>query len=97
VKGHGTRGHVEKVRDFFHRTAFRQELQHFALTLGELPLSICRSPSFLPSPDLVHPDTEIGGTSRKGHPLLALAQIIRKACRPERVLAQFVAQGFGAP
>ena len=28
VKGHGARGHVEEVRDFLHRAAFREELQH---------------------------------------------------------------------
>jgi hypothetical protein len=33
VKGHGARAHMEKVRDFLHRTAFCEELQHFALTL----------------------------------------------------------------
>jgi hypothetical protein len=36
VKGHGARGHTQKVRDFLHRAAFRQELQHLALTRGEL-------------------------------------------------------------
>ena len=36
VKGHGARRHIEEVRDVLHRTAFREELQHFALTPGEL-------------------------------------------------------------
>src|SRR5271166_6622414 len=36
VEGHGARGQMEEVRDFLHRAAFREELQHFALTLGEL-------------------------------------------------------------
>jgi len=35
VKGHGARGHMEKVRDFLHRTAFREQLQHLALARGE--------------------------------------------------------------
>src|SRR5437762_3174844 len=36
VKGHGACGQMEEVRDFLHRTAFREELQHLALTRGEL-------------------------------------------------------------
>ena len=36
VKGHGARAYLEKVRDFLHRAAFREELQYFALARGQL-------------------------------------------------------------
>ena len=36
VKGHGSRAYLEEVRDFLHRVAFREELQHFALPCGKL-------------------------------------------------------------
>jgi hypothetical protein len=36
VKGHGACAHMKEVRNFLHRAAFREELQHFALALGEL-------------------------------------------------------------
>ena len=36
VKGHGARAYLEEVRDFLHRAAFREELQHFALAHGKL-------------------------------------------------------------
>ena len=35
VKGHGARAYLENVRDFLHRTAFCEELQHFALARGK--------------------------------------------------------------
>ena len=47
-------------------------------------------PDFFPH-EISNQDAEVGGMSRKGHPLLTLTQIIRKARRAEEVLAQFVA------
>jgi hypothetical protein len=36
VKGDRARAYLEEVRNFLHRAAFRQQLQHFALAGGEL-------------------------------------------------------------
>ena len=44
VKGYGARGHMEEVRDFLHRAAFREELQHFALARGKLLCARLRGP-----------------------------------------------------
>ena len=35
VKGHGARAYREEVRNFLHRSAFREQLQHFALPHSE--------------------------------------------------------------
>jgi hypothetical protein len=47
-------------------------------------------PDFIPH-EISNPDPQVGGMSRKGHPLLALAQSVRQSRRAQHVLAQFVA------
>ena len=36
MEGHGARAYVEEVRNFLHRAAFGEQLQHFALARGKL-------------------------------------------------------------
>ena len=45
VKSHGARAYLEEVRDFLHRAAFREELQHFALARGKLFRGRLRGPA----------------------------------------------------
>src|SRR5262245_23170093 len=41
VEGYGARADAQEARDLLHRSAFGEELQHFALTYGQL---LCGGP-----------------------------------------------------